>query len=102
MQLRALWKVFGRQGDDGCQKRFVGNVAEHVSQVKREWLREEVYCEFLVFPHPPGPPNPPRVLSKKGGSHYLSLHLVLLWVMDLVHCAVGTLTGMLGQVFSSV
>ena len=41
VQPRALWGVFGRQ--EGCQERFVSNVAEHVSQVKRDWLREDVF-----------------------------------------------------------
>ena len=43
-QPRALWqRVMAKQ--DGCQERFVENVAEHVSQVKRDWLRNDVYSE---------------------------------------------------------
>lgn len=41
-QAAALWRdVFPKQHE--AQARFVGNVAEHVSQVERGWLREEVY-----------------------------------------------------------
>ena len=46
-QPQALWtKVMAKQ--EGCQDRFVENAAEHVSQVKRDWLREEVYSKFHV------------------------------------------------------
>lgn len=45
VQPRALWEVFGRQ--EGCQERFINTVAGHVSQVKRDWLREEVFRELL-------------------------------------------------------
>jgi catalase len=48
VQPRALWEVFGRQ--EGCQERFVDTVAEHVSQVKRDWLREEVFRKFTPLP----------------------------------------------------
>jgi catalase len=48
VQPRALWEVFGRQ--EGCQERFVDAVAEHVSQVKRDWLREEVFRKFAPLP----------------------------------------------------
>jgi catalase len=41
VQPRALWEVFGSQ--ERCQERFVSTIAEHVSQVKRDWLREEIY-----------------------------------------------------------
>jgi catalase len=45
-QPRALWEVFGRQ--EGCQERFVSTVAEHVSEVKRDWLREEVFRKYFL------------------------------------------------------
>jgi len=49
---RPLCKVIGRH--KGGQERFVSNVAEHVSQVKREWLRDEVYDTSSPFSSIPG------------------------------------------------
>lgn len=40
-QATALWNLMSKQ--DGAQKRFVDNVAAHVSGVQRVWIRNEVY-----------------------------------------------------------
>lgn len=47
VQPRALWEVFGRQ--EGCQERFVDTVAEHVSQVKRDWRSLHVLFTLCVY-----------------------------------------------------
>ena len=45
VQPAALWKVIKKE--PGHQERFFGNVAVHLSQVKSDGLRNEVYGIFL-------------------------------------------------------
>lgn len=47
VQPRALWNdVMAKQ--EGAQDRFVANVAEHISGVKRAWLRKKLFGKSLM------------------------------------------------------
>ena len=46
-QATSLWRLMGKQ--EGAQSRFVDNVAAHVSGVKTQWLRNEVYCKLTTI-----------------------------------------------------
>ena len=46
-QATALWHLLAKQ--EGAQDRFVGNVAAHIAEVQRDWIRREAYGKYTCL-----------------------------------------------------